>query len=141
MNGNLEAEVLGASDLIVTVGLDAKDFFNAAWRYAAPVVAVNERPDMQRFAPTTLQLVGATAVTLGALACTTSASAWSTADVANYRATFRAPVPLEDGAFSTIPSALRLARAQCSRPRPARRRGRWFGRPLTSYLWSAGSSR
>ncbi len=135
MNGNLEAEVLGASDLIVTVGLDAKDFFNAAWRYAAPVVAVNERPDTQRFAPTTLQLVGATAVTLGALACTTSASAWSTADVANYRATFARPFHLEDGAFR-IPSALRLARSVLP-PETRVAVDAGFGKPLTSYLWSS----
>ena len=44
MNGNLEAELLGASDLILTLGLDAKDFFNGAWRYSAPVVAINESP-------------------------------------------------------------------------------------------------
>jgi acetolactate synthase-1/2/3 large subunit len=135
MNGNLEAEVLAASDLIVIVGLDAKDFFNAAWRYAAPVVAVNERPDTQRFAPTTVQLVGATHVSLAVLACTASASEWSTDDVARYRATFARPFHLGDGAF-TIPAALHLARSLVP-PETRVAVDAGFGKPLASYLWSS----
>ncbi|HEY2592838.1 MAG TPA: thiamine pyrophosphate-binding protein, partial [Chloroflexota bacterium] len=135
MNGNLEAEVLAASDLIMTVGLDAKDFFNAAWRYSALVIAVNERPDTQRFAPTTVQLVGATRVSLAALACAASVSEWSTDDVARYRATLARPFRLGDGAF-TIPAALRLARSLLpSETRVAVDAG--FGKPLASYLWSS----
>jgi acetolactate synthase-1/2/3 large subunit len=135
MNGNLEAEVLAASDLIVTVGLDAKDFFNAARRYAAPIVAVNERPDTQRFAPTTVQLVGATRVSLAVLGCTASASEWSTDDVVRYRATFAHPFHLGDGAF-TIPTALRLARALLP-PETRVAVDAGFGKPLASYLWSS----
>jgi acetolactate synthase-1/2/3 large subunit len=135
MNGNLEADVLGASDLILTVGLDAKDFFNAAWRYAAPVLAVNEQPDTQRFVPTTVQLVGPTRLTLAVLARIRSASDWSATDVANYRATFARPFHLDDGAF-TIPSALRLARSLLP-PETRVAVDAGFGKPLTSYLWSS----
>ncbi|MBV9579224.1 MAG: thiamine pyrophosphate-binding protein, partial [Chloroflexi bacterium] len=135
MNGNLEADMLSRGDLVLTVGLDAKDFFNAAWRYAAPVVAVNEHPDTQRFAPTSLQLVGPTCTTLTSLACIQSASAWSTADVARYRTSFGAPFHLDDGGF-TIPSALRLARSLLP-PETRVAVDAGFGKPLTSYLWSA----
>jgi acetolactate synthase I/II/III large subunit len=80
MNGNLEAKVLGRSDLILALGLDARDFFNAAWRYTAPVVAVNAWPDTQRFAPTQHQLVGDTAAIVEALVCRgTDASAGASA--------------------------------------------------------------
>ncbi len=135
MNGNLEAGVLGESDLIITVGLDARDFFNAAWRYAAPIIAVNEQPDTQRFMPTTVQLLGASRLTLGALASLGSASAWTVADVSTYKATFARPFRLEDGAF-TIPSALRRARALLP-PETRIAVDAGFGKPLTSYLWSS----
>jgi acetolactate synthase-1/2/3 large subunit len=135
MNGNLEADMLGVSDLIITVGLDARDFFNAAWRYAAPIVAVNEQPDTQRFAPVTVQLVGPGRGTLGALAGVGSASGWTTAEVAEYRATFARPFHLDDGAF-TIPAALRLARSLLP-PETRVAVDAGFGKPLTSYLWSS----
>jgi acetolactate synthase-1/2/3 large subunit len=135
MNGNLEAELLSASDLMITVGLDAKDFFNAAWRYTSPVIALNEHADTQRFAPTSEQLLGATAASLSALVCMHSASEWSTSDVADYRTTFARVFHLDDGAF-TIASALCVARSLL----PAETRvavDAGFGKPLTSYLWSS----
>src|SRR5262249_41807679 len=91
--------------------------------------------DTQRFAPTTVQLVGASCVTLGALARLVSASAWTVADVNGYRATFARPFHLEDGAF-TIPSALRMARSLLP-PQTRIAVDAGFGKPLPSYLWSA----
>jgi acetolactate synthase-1/2/3 large subunit len=135
MNGNLETELLSRSDLILTLGLDAKDFFNAAWRYSAPVIAVNPRPDTQRFAPTQQQLVGDVAAILAALACDGGASAWRTLDVSRYRARVEQPFYLERDVF-TIPAALRLARSLL----PADTLvavDAGFGKPLASYLWSA----
>jgi acetolactate synthase-1/2/3 large subunit len=135
LNGNLERELLSRSDLILTLGLDAKDFFNAAWRYSAPLVAINSRPDIQRFSPTRYQLVGEPAAILATLACDGGASAWGTLDVRRYRASVEQPFHLDSQAF-TIPAALRLARSQL----PAETLvavDAGFGKPLASYLWSA----
>ncbi len=135
MNGNLESELLGASDLILALGLDATDFFNVAWRYAAPVLAINERADTQRFAPVQHQLIGHTALLLDALVANCARSDWTVSDVNHYRARVESPFHLEDDAF-TIPSALRAAR----RVLPADTLvavDAGFGKPLASYLWSS----
>jgi acetolactate synthase-1/2/3 large subunit len=135
MNGNLEADLLGRCDLILTLGLDAKDFFNAAWRYAAPVVAVNLRPDTQRFAPTRYQLIGETASILDSLSHVGGASEWTASDVASYRARVEQRFDLDADAF-TIPSALSLARSLLS-PETLVAVDAGFGKPLASYLWTA----
>jgi acetolactate synthase-1/2/3 large subunit len=135
MNGNLETFLLDRADLIITIGLDAKDFFNAAWRYSAPVLALNPYPDTQRFAPATHQLVGDCAAGLVALANAGSSSEWTIEDVREYHAHVRAPFDLESRAF-TIPAALCTARAVL--PADALVTvDAGFGKPLTSYLWSA----
>jgi acetolactate synthase-1/2/3 large subunit len=135
LNGNLEAELLSRCDLLLTLGLDARDIFNAAWRYTAPVVAINEHPDTQRFLPVCQQLLGDTGGLLQALGCGGSASEWRPRDVAEYRAAVERPFRLEEGAF-TIPTALRAARALL--PADALLAvDAGFGKPLTSYLWSA----
>ncbi len=137
MNGNLETQILAEADLIITVGLDAKDFFNAAWRYQAPIVAINERPDTQRFAPTTFQLVGDTTSIIQALVdCSSSSSSvWSDADVAAYRQHVDEPFRLADTDAFTIPAALRMARSILP-PETLVAVDAGFGKPLTSYLWS-----
>jgi acetolactate synthase-1/2/3 large subunit len=135
LNGNLESELLSRADLILSVGLDAKDFFNAAWRHSAAVIAVNSRPDTQRFVPTQHQLIGDTAASLAALACDGGASAWQRLDVSRYRAGVERAFHLDDDAF-TIPAALWLARSVL----PAETLvsvDAGFGKPLASYLWSA----
>ena len=135
LNGNLEADILGRSDLIFSLGLDAKDFFNAAWRYSAPLLAMNERPDIQRFAPTRHQLLGETAALLEALTSEACPSRWTPGDVAAYRESVEATFVGDDGAF-TIPQALRLARSLLS-PETLVAVDAGFGKPITSYLWSA----
>jgi acetolactate synthase I/II/III large subunit len=131
MNGNFEADLLSRCDVIVTVGLDAKDFFNGPWRYSAPVAAINEHPDIQRFVPVQHQIVGGTAAALESLR---SCSEWSVKDVTDYRWSVERPFHLDDGAF-TVPSAVRAARGLLPDPTlVAVDAG--FGKPLTSYLWS-----
>ncbi len=137
MNGNLERDVLGQCDVILTIALDAKDFFNGPWRYQATVVAVNTAADTQRFAPARHQVVGDVAATLGALVPggAEAASEWSAADVAEYRAGVERPFHLAADAL-TIPTALRAAREIL----PAETLvavDAGFGKPITSYLWSA----
>jgi acetolactate synthase-1/2/3 large subunit len=135
LNGNLERALLSRGDLIITLGLDAKDFFNAAWRYSAPLIAINPQADTQRFVPTRHQLIGDTATSLAALAGDGGASAWRTLDISGYRASVAQPFHLHDDAFS-IPAALRLARSVLPGDSlVAVDAG--FGKPLTSYLWSA----
>jgi acetolactate synthase-1/2/3 large subunit len=134
MNGNLEAGLLATCDLLLTVGLDAKDFFNAPWRYSAPVLAINEQPETQRFAPTTCQLLGDTASIVEAVACHGSASVWSVPEVAAYRGSVASAFRLDESAF-TIPAALRLARSQVP-PNTRVAVDAGFGKPLASYLWS-----
>jgi acetolactate synthase-1/2/3 large subunit len=140
MNGNLEARLLGASDMLLTLGLDAKDFFNGAWRYSARVVAINAQPDTQRYVPTTHQVVSDTATCLSALESVDTVSRWTRDDVVAYRAHVEAPFGLADSQALTIPSALRVARSLLgSDGLVAVDAG--FGKPLTSYLWSAAEPR
>jgi acetolactate synthase I/II/III large subunit len=135
MNGNLEAEILGQCDVLLTLGLDATDFFNAAWRYQVPIVALNTLPDSQRYAPVHFQLLGEPAAVLAALSAGQGASEWRPADVAGYRCEMEQPFRLGEGAF-TIASALRCARSMLPLDtRVAIDAG--FGKPLASYLWSA----
>jgi acetolactate synthase I/II/III large subunit len=135
MNGNLEAEILGRCDVLLTLGLDAKDFFNGSWRYQVPVVALNMLPDSQRYAPAQFQLLGESAAVLGTLSAGQGASQWRPTDVTAYRCHVEQPFRLGDGAF-TIATALRCARSILPLDsRVAIDAG--FGKPLASYLWSA----
>ena len=134
MNGNLERQILGGADLIITVGLDARDFFNAAWRYQSPIVAVNEGPDAQRFAPVQLQLLGDTCALLSALAGMVH-SEWTVAEIAAYRRHVEDALGADAGAF-TIPAALRAARRVLP-PETLVAVDAGFGKPLASYVWSA----
>jgi acetolactate synthase I/II/III large subunit len=135
MNGNLEAEILGRCDVLLTLGLDARDFFNGSWRYQAPVVALNTLPDSQRYAPAQFQLLGEPAAVLGALSAGQGASEWRPADVTTYRCHLEQPFRLSDGAF-TIAAALRCARSILP-PETRVAIDAGFGKPLASYLWTA----
>jgi acetolactate synthase-1/2/3 large subunit len=137
LNGNFERQILGRSDVILSIGLDAKDFFNAPWSYAAPVVAVNTFADTQRFIPSQQQVVGDVAEILDALSPTgaTGKSLWTTGDVTDYRATIEHAFHLAEEAF-TIPSALRAARHVLP-PETLVAVDAGFGKPIASYLWTA----
>jgi acetolactate synthase-1/2/3 large subunit len=136
LNGNFERSILGRSDAILNVDLDAKDFFNAAWSYAAPVVAANSIPDTQRFVPARHQIVGDIAEILDALGPRDrTESRWTTKDVLDYRATIENAFHLTEETF-TIPAALRTAR-QVLPPDTLCAVDAGFGKPITSYLWSA----
>ena len=135
MNGNLEVEILGRCDVLLTVGLDARDFFNSAWRYQIPIVALNTLPDTQRYAPATYQLLGEPAEALERSVSAEGASEWSTGDVTAYRRGLQQPFHLDDGVF-TIAAALRCARWLLP-PETRVAIDAGFGKPLASYLWSA----
>jgi acetolactate synthase I/II/III large subunit len=136
LNGNLEAQLLQRSDLIVTLGLDAKDFFNAAWRYRAPLLAINVRADTQRFAPTTWQLLGQTSEILTTLSCAGSRCTWSLPDIDRYRAAVCCAFGVDDDGAFTIPAALCHARSLLP-PETVVAVDAGFGKPIASYLWTA----
>jgi acetolactate synthase-1/2/3 large subunit len=136
LNGNFERGILGRSDVILNIGLDAKDFFNAAWSYTATVVAANTIPDTQRFVPAHHQIIGDSAEILDALGPSDGTeSRWTSNDVLDYRATLEHAFRLGGDAF-TIPSALRVAR-QVLPPETLCAVDAGFGKPITSYLWNA----
>jgi acetolactate synthase-1/2/3 large subunit len=138
MNGNLEQHLLDDADLLLTINLDAKDFFNGPWRYRAPVLAINSAPDTQRFAPVELQVLGDVACLLADVVAeeTGGGSTWSAADLENYRTWVRRALRVDDRLTFTIPTALRAAREIL----PAESLvavDAGFGKPITSYLWSS----
>jgi acetolactate synthase I/II/III large subunit len=139
LNGNFERRILETSDVILSVGLDAKDFFNAAWAYRGEVIAINTAADTQRFVPAQHQIVGDAADILEALTPPDGgrASEWTVDDVRAYRATIEQAFRLTEAAF-TIPTALCAAR-QVLPPETLVAVDAGFGKPIASYLWSAPS--
>ena len=49
LNGDPESALVGRADLILAIGLEANDIFNANWRYEAPVVALEADQANQPF--------------------------------------------------------------------------------------------
>jgi acetolactate synthase I/II/III large subunit len=137
LNGNFERQILDRSDVILSVGLDAKDVFNAAWACAGAVVAVNTAPDTQRFVPARHQIVGDPAEILDALSppAGAGASAWTIDDIGRYRASIAQAFRLSQDAL-TIPAAVHAAR-QVLPPETLVAVDAGFGKPIASYLWSA----
>jgi acetolactate synthase I/II/III large subunit len=134
LNGNLEAALLERSDVVLAVGLDAQDFFNAPWRYAMPVYAVEpDATSTQHFLPTRAQVIGEPASALEALSDVQSV--WTHAEVAAYRDEVAQRLALDDQRL-TIPTALAEARALLP-PETLLTVDAGFGKPLTSYLWPA----
>lgn len=136
LNGNLEAGLLQRADLILSVGLDAVDFFNAPWRYSAPVHALEpDATNTQHFVPRQRQYVGELATSLDALVGGENASEWQPADVAGYRADLARCLPSDEDRL-TIPTALAEARGMLP-PETLLTVDAGFGKPLTAYLWPA----
>jgi acetolactate synthase-1/2/3 large subunit len=140
MNGNPEAAILERCDLILAVGLDASDIFNAPWRYTARVLGIEpDATNTQHFLPVREQVVGDVPALLEALCRRARASAWEAQDVAAYRAHLAqlfSPTPTPEAASLTIPAALAEARAILP-PETIVTVDAGFGKPLASYLWSA----
>ncbi len=141
LNGNLEGQVLGRSDLLVAVSLDARDVFNRAWPYRMPITAIEEQHNTQRFFPITREVVGSLAAVvedvLGGPTRFSGRSAWTAGDVADYRASVLCPFFQDTSNRLTVPSA--LAEARDAVPDDALVAvDAGFGKPLASYLWSTG---
>ena len=138
LNGNPEAAVLDRCDLILAVGLDALDIFNAPWRYAARVLGVEpDATNAQHFLPVQEQIVGEVPAVLDGLRAggRSSSSIWTVDEVTNYRARLDGLFALDDTRLS-IPAALADARAILP-PETLVTVDAGFGKPLAAYLWPA----
>lgn len=107
--GSLEAPLVGAADLIVTVGLDPVELILQPWRYAAPVLDVGLRPHPVRYVEPAAALHGGLAPSLARLARVARRSTWEAAEIAQLRAAAQAALGWEGGAGVSPPDAVRLA--------------------------------
>ena len=88
-NGALEAPVLSAADLIVTVGLDLVEPIPAPWPYPARVVRLSGVAQTDDYLPATVDVVGDLAASLRALvaglAAARPAADWPAGTAARFR--------------------------------------------------------
>jgi len=141
LNGLLERPLLDRTDLLVNVNLNANDFFNARWPYAAPVVAIRREPDTERFVARAREVIGDAGPVFRELLSSgpTSRSKWVPADVLAYGARIRAELASPADRL-TVVSALEVASAILPDDTlVAVDAG--FGKPITSYLWRPAAPR
>ncbi len=101
--GTLEAEVVGAADLILLVGVDPVEFILQPWRYAAPVAEIAAQPFAVHYTPITQGAYGPLGVMAAALAAGAPRSAWTAAEIAGHRATMRAALAWPEGGGGVAP--------------------------------------
>ena len=92
-SGAIEADIIGAADLVVAVGLDQVEPMPFPWRYDVPVVSVSEVAACATLVPITVEVLGPLAAALDAVIGTSSTS-WppgaGAAALADARATLAA---------------------------------------------------
>ncbi len=101
--GTLEAEVVGAADLILLVGVDPVEFILQPWRYVAPVAEIAAQPFPVHYTPITQSAYGPLGVMAAALAADAPRSAWTAAEIAGHRATMRAALAWPEGGGGVAP--------------------------------------
>jgi acetolactate synthase-1/2/3 large subunit len=87
--GTLEAQVVGAADLILLVGADPVEFILQPWRYTAPVAEVAARPYPVHYTPVAAGAYGPIAPIVAALADDAPLSRWTEAEIAGHRNAMR----------------------------------------------------
>lgn len=101
-NGALEAPVLAAADLIVTVGLDLVEPIPAPWPYPAPVVRLSAVAQADDYLPAAVDVVGGLAASLQGLVDGLPAAApaadWPAGAAAGFRDTARQVLRADPGA-------------------------------------------
>lgn len=106
LNGKLESALLGEADLVLMVNPEAFDYYNSAWSYSAPTVALTAAPLHEWLYPFDERVVAdpnATLMRLLTEAPTRTSSEWTEPDVAGYRAHVRAtllPSGVDDDVLS-----------------------------------------
>jgi acetolactate synthase-1/2/3 large subunit len=138
LNGLLERPLLERADLIVTVNLDAHDFFNTPWRSSAPVMSISPEPDTHRFVPRARGLIADAGPLFEALLPDATRSEWEPAELSAYAASLRERLAAPPDTL-TVVSALDAARAVLPED-TLLAVDAGFGKPLTSYLWRPGSA-
>jgi acetolactate synthase-1/2/3 large subunit len=88
--GAAERGVVGAADLIVTVGLDPVELIPQPWGYAAPVLELSLARHPVRYVDAAAALFGDLAASLNGLAPSARRGAWPRAEIATLRASMRA---------------------------------------------------
>lgn len=114
-NGALEAPVLAAADLIVTVGLDLVEPIPAPWPYPAPVVRLSATEQTDDYLPAAVDAVGDLAASLRTLLAGLGdrkpAATWPAGAVTRFRDDARRRLrtdPAADGSLAAGPPAARL---------------------------------
>jgi acetolactate synthase-1/2/3 large subunit len=133
--GNIEARLLGDSDLLIAVDLDGNDFLNRPWPYAMPILSLRSHPAAEGMLPVAAELHGHLPSLIASLARangTPGSSVWTTDDVDRYRAAVDEALVGPD--VLSVTSALRYLRDRF----PADTLvavDAGFGRPFTALLW------
>ena len=81
--GSLEAECIGAADLIIQIGLDPVELILQPWRYRLPILDIALRPHPVRYAEPTAAVHGPLADSLATLA--PRRSDWTAVEIAGHR--------------------------------------------------------
>ncbi|BDG71232.1 thiamine pyrophosphate-binding protein [Roseomonas fluvialis] len=87
--GTLEAQVVGAADLILLVGADPVEFILQPWRYTAPVAEIAARSFPVHYTPVAVGAYGPVDAIAAVLAADAQRSAWTTAEIGAHRAAMR----------------------------------------------------
>jgi acetolactate synthase-1/2/3 large subunit len=87
--GTLEAQVVGAADLILLVGADPVEFILQPWRYTAPVAEIAALPFPVHYTRVAAGAYGPIARIAAALAVDAPRSTWTAGEIARHRATMR----------------------------------------------------
>jgi acetolactate synthase I/II/III large subunit len=139
LNGLLERPMLERSDLLVTVNLNANDFFNAPWPVSANVVSIRRDPDTQRFVPRAREVIGDAGPVFTDLLSLgpTCRSEWVTADVIAHRARIREQLASPADRLTVVSGLEVVAAALPDDTLVAVDAG--FAKPITAYLWRPGA--
>ncbi len=88
---DLVVDFLKAADLLLLVGVDPVEF-DKPWRFAAPVIHLDDVPNLDRFYPAEVELVGDVEATLRRLAASRRGSSWDLVAISTHQARLHAHV-------------------------------------------------
>lgn len=101
--GTLEAEVVGAADLILLAGVDPVEFILQPWRYTAKVAEIAARPFPVHYTTPSVGAYGPLGAMAAALADGARRSDWTPAEIAAHRDAMRAALDWPPGGEGVAP--------------------------------------
>jgi acetolactate synthase-1/2/3 large subunit len=107
--GSLEAECVGAADLILLVGLDPVELILQPWRYKTPVAEVAARAFPVHYVAPAAVAHGPLAPAIAALAEGAARSGWTMEEIAAHRDAMRAALAWPAGGGVAPPRIVELA--------------------------------